>query len=68
MLIENKEKIQHYLEQLPDTYLIEVIEYLRFLEFKSKNKITDRSSMLLSEQSLSKDWLTTEEDEAWKHL
>ena len=68
MLIENKEKIQHYLEHLPDTYLIEVIEYLRFLEFKSKNKITDRNSMLLSEQSLSKDWLTTEEDEAWKHL
>jgi hypothetical protein len=68
MIIENKEKIQHYLEKLPDTYLVEVIEYLRFLEFKNKNKITDRSSMLLSEQSLSKDWLTTEENEAWKHL
>ena len=68
MSTENKEKIQHYLERLPDTYLIEVIEYLRFLEFKSKNKKTDRSSMLLSEQSLSKDWLTTEEDKAWKHL
>jgi hypothetical protein len=37
MVIENKEKIQRYLEQLPDNYLNEVIEYLRFLEFKSKN-------------------------------
>jgi len=68
MLIENKEKIQHYLERLPDKYLTEVIEYLRFLEFKSKNIIADKSSMLLSEQSLSKDWLTIEEDEAWKDL
>lgn len=68
MLIENKEKIQHYLEQLPDNYLTEVIEYLRFLQFKNKNKITERSSMLLSEKSLAKDWLTAEEDEAWKNL
>ncbi len=30
MLIENKEKIQHYLEQLPDNYLTEVIEYFTF--------------------------------------
>lgn len=68
MIIENKEKIQHYLERLPDKYLNEVIEYLRFLEFKSEIKIADRSSMLLSEPSLAKDWLTDEEDEAWKNL
>jgi hypothetical protein len=53
---------------LPDAYLEEVIEYLRFLQFKNKNKIRDTSSTLLSEQTLSKDWLTTEEDEAWKDL
>ena len=41
MLIENKDKVQQYLERLPDKYLNEVTEYLRFLEFKSKNK-TDR--------------------------
>ena len=68
MLIGNKEKIQHYLEQLPDKYLSEVVEYLRFLEFKINNKTADKSSMLLSEQSLSKEWLTIEEDEAWKDL
>jgi len=68
MLMENKEKIQHYLEQLPDNYLNEVIEYLRFLQFKSENKISDQSSMFLSERSLAKDWLTPEEDEAWKNL
>jgi hypothetical protein len=68
MLIENKDKVQQYLERLPDKYLNEVIEYLRFLEFKSKDKSSDKSSMLLSEQSLAKDWLTSEEEEAWKHL
>jgi hypothetical protein len=68
MLIENKDKVQQYLERLPDKYLNEVIEYLRFLEFKSKDKSSDKSSILLSEQSLAKDWLTSEEEEAWKHL
>jgi hypothetical protein len=68
MVIKNKEKIQKILQQLPDNYLDEVIEYLRFLEFKNKNKITDKSSMLLSEKSLAKDWLTPEEDEAWKDI
>jgi hypothetical protein len=68
MVIKNKEKIQKILQQLPDNYLDEVIEYLRFLEFKNKNKITDKSSMLLSEKSLAKDWLTPEEDEPWKDI
>ena len=68
MIIENKEKIQYYLERIPDKYLNEIIEYLRFLEFKSEGKIADKSSMLLSEASLAKDWLTDEEDEAWKSL
>ncbi len=68
MLIKNKEKIQRILEQLPDNYVNEVLEYLLFLEFRSKNKITDKNSMLLSEETLAKDWLTPEEDEAWKNL
>jgi hypothetical protein len=65
---KNKEKIQYYLERLPDKYLDEIIEYLRFLEFKSEDNIADRSSMLLSGASLAKDWLAEEEDEPWKNL
>lgn len=68
MLLENKAKVQKYLEQLPDKYLNELIEYLHFLQFKSKSKVSDKSSMLLSEKSLAKEWLTNEEDEAWKDL
>ena len=68
MIVENKKKIQEYLEHLPDKYLGEILEYLHFLEFKSRNEKADISSMLLSEDALAKDWMTPEEDEAWKHL
>jgi hypothetical protein len=68
MSIKNKKEVEQYLERLPDKYLNGVIEYLRFLEFKSKNKTEDRSFMFLSEESLAKDWLTPEEEEAWKDL
>ncbi len=68
MIIENKNKIQEYLQHLPDKYLSEILEYLHFLEFKSRNEHADTSSMLLSEDALAKDWLTPEEDQAWQHL
>ncbi|MEJ7680543.1 MAG: hypothetical protein WKG06_22360 [Segetibacter sp.] len=53
---------------MPDKYLIEILEYLHFLEFKSRKENADISSMLLSEDALAKDWLTPKEDEAWQHL
>ncbi len=61
-------KIQEYLEQLPDKYLNEILEYLQSLQFKNRNDNADVSSMLLSENSLAKEWLTPEEDKAWEHL
>ena len=68
MISENQKKIQEHLEHVPDKYLSEIIEYLHFLEFKSRNDNPDISSMLLSENTLAKDWLTPGEDEAWQHL
>ena len=68
MIAENKIKIQEYLEHLPDRYLSEILEYIHFLEFKSRSENADTSSMLLSETTLAKDWLTPAEDEAWQHL
>ena len=41
-------------------------EYVQFLKMKlSKEKL---GILILSESSLSKDWLKAEEDEAWKDL
>ena len=68
MIVENKKKIQEYLEHLPDKYISEILEYLHFLQFKSRNEDADSSSMLLSEDALAKDWLSPEEDQAWQHL
>ncbi len=68
MITEKKKKIQEYLEQLPDKYLNEILEYLQSLQFKNRNENADVSSMLLSENSLAKEWLTPEEDKAWEHL
>jgi len=52
------------ISELPLLYkkqLIDFIEYLRL-------KVQKNETLYLSEQSLSKDWLRSEEDEAWKDL
>ena len=64
--MEAKERIMKEIEKLPEEYLDEILDFLRYLEMKAKeNKM---ESALLSESSLKKDWLRPEEDEAWKNL
>ena len=64
--MEAKERIMKEIEKLPEEYLDEILDFLRYLEMKAKeNKM---ESALLSESSLKKDWLRPEEDEAWKDL
>ena len=61
-----KEEILKEIEKMPEEYLQEVLDFVRFLEMKMmKNKI---ETAIMSESSLSKDWLRPEEDEAWKDL
>ncbi len=61
-----KERILREIEKIPDEYLDEVLDFLRYLETKTKENTME--SALLSESSLKKDWLRPEEDEAWKNL
>lgn len=68
MIAENKKKIDETLNKIPDRYVGEILEYLSGLQSKQKDPPTDNSSMLLSEESLAKEWLTKEEEEAWSHL
>ena len=63
-----KNEIQKHLDNLPDDCAEEVLQYLRFLEFKMREPQADNSSSLLSEASLAKEWLTPEEDTAWQYL
>lgn len=68
MITENKQIIIKRLDNLSDSYLEDVVTYLRFLEYKQKSEKIDISSILLSEKSLAKEWLSNEEDVAWQHL
>jgi hypothetical protein len=61
-----KELLLKEVENLPEFILEEVWDFLQFL--KLKYDIDKLESSLLSESSLQKDWLKSEEDEAWQNL
>ncbi len=61
-----KELLLKEVENLPEFILEEVWDFLQFVKRKyDKDKL---ESSLLSESSLQKDWLKSEEDEAWQNL
>ena len=64
--MEVKELIANELENVPEPYHIEVLDFIRFLETKALEQ--KRELALASEASLKRDWLKREEDEAWKDL
>ena len=62
-----KESLLKEIEQIPESLLPEVLEFIQYLKYKHHNYETTETT-LLSESILAKDWLTPEEDEAWQHL
>jgi hypothetical protein len=59
-----KELLLKEVDNIPEFILEEVWDFLQFLKVKyDKNKL---ESSLLSESALQKDWLKSEEDEAWQ--
>ena len=61
-----KQMLLKEIKMVPEPILEEVLDFIRFLENKSRNKISETA--ILSESSLAKDWLKPEEDEAWQDL
>ena len=61
-----KELIAKEIENIPEPYLIEILDFIRFLKTKASEQKMELA--LASEVSLKKDWLKPEEDEAWKDL
>lgn len=53
------------LEHLPAPLLDEVMDFVRFVKHKHAEAT---ENALLSEESLAKEWLSREEDEAWQDL
>lgn len=64
--MSKKEVLISEIEQVPDSYLDEVLDFVRFLKSKIIRENIDTA--VVSESSLRKDWLLPEEDEAWQGL
>ena len=61
-----KELILKEIERVPEQYLAEILDFIRFLEVKVLGKRL--GTAIASETSLNKDWLRPEEEEAWQDL
>jgi len=64
--MEVKELIAEEIEKVPEPYLRELLDFIRFLETKAASQRMDFA--IASESSLKKDLLCSEEDEAWNDL
>lgn len=60
-----KEMIIKEIDKTPEPILEEVLDFMIYLKTK---KIDILEVSLMSESSLKKDWLTSEEDNAWADL
>jgi len=64
--MSKKEILISEIEQVPESYLDEVLDFVHFLRSKIVRENIDTA--IASESSLRKDWLLPEEDEAWQGL
>ena len=64
--MSNRTVLIQEIETLPAACLSEVIDFVAWIKQRKLSQIPE--TMLLSEASLSKEWNTPEEDEAWTNL
>jgi hypothetical protein len=64
--MSKKEILIGEIEQVPESYLDEILDFVHFLKTKILRERIDTA--VASESSLRKDWLLPEEDEAWQGL
>jgi hypothetical protein len=64
--MSNKEKIIQELEQIPDIFLDEALDFIRYLKTKTLHERLE--TVIASESLLQKDWLRPEEEIAWQNL
>ena len=65
-LMITKEDIVKEIETLPEPLMGEVIDFIGYL--KSKANTENMETYILSESVLREDWLSAEDEEAWKDL
>ena len=64
--MSTKELLMNEIEEVPEPLLSELLDFVHFLKEKAVRDKLDVA--IMSETSLSKDWLKPEEDEAWQNL
>ncbi len=64
--MNTKELVKKEIEEVPETILNEVLDFIRYL--KTKAVYEHMETLVTSESSLKKDWLLPEEDSAWQNL
>ena len=64
--MSRRELIVNELERIPDELLQGVLDFIHFLQ--AKRVATVSETALLSESALEKDWLSPEDEAAWKDL
>jgi len=64
--MSTKELLINEIEEVPEPFLAEVLDFVLFLKARIAREKLDMA--IVSESSLSKDWLKPEEDEAWQNL
>ena len=58
-----KQKIIQGIEEIPEFILTIILNCIELMESHEQYEVSD--SLLLSEFSLTKDWLTKDEEQAW---
>jgi len=64
--MSTKDLLMNETEEVPEPLLSEVLDFVHFLKTKVAREKLDIA--IMSESSLSKDWLKPEEDEVWQNL
>jgi hypothetical protein len=64
--MSTRELLINEIEEVPEPLLSEVLDFVHFLKARAVREKLDIA--IMSESSLSKDWLKPEEDEAWRNL
>ena len=64
--MNTKELLINEIDEAPEPLLIEVLDFVHFMK---TNRVREKLDIaIMSESSLSKDWLKPEEEAAWKNL
>jgi hypothetical protein len=62
----NKEAVIKKIEEIPEPFLEEVLDFVHFLKARITKERLDTA--IASESVLKKDWLKPEEDDMWRSL